>query len=44
MLTGIDPGALSKIERCIWPCGPGWRRKLAEAFGMNESELFAEAA
>lgn len=40
--TGIDPGAISRIERRIWPCGPGWRQKLAAAFDMSEEELFQE--
>lgn len=42
-LTGIDGAALSKIERGIWPCGPGWRKRIAEAFGLSESDLFKEA-
>jgi len=40
--TGIDSAALSKIERGIWPCGPGWRRRIAEAFGLPEEVLFEE--
>lgn len=44
MLTGIDPGALSRVERGIWPAGPGWRRRVAEAFGLPEDELFREVA
>lgn len=43
VLTGIDSGALSRIERQIWPCGPGWRRRIAEAFGLPEEFLFREA-
>ena len=42
MRCRIDPGALSRIERGKWPCGPGWRRRIAEAFGMPEEVLFAE--
>ena len=38
----IDPAALSKIERGVWPTGPEWRRRIAEAFGMPEEELFRE--
>jgi transcriptional regulator with XRE-family HTH domain len=38
--TGIDGSSLSKIERGIWPCGPGWRKRLAEAFELPEEELF----
>ncbi|NPV80169.1 MAG: helix-turn-helix transcriptional regulator [Firmicutes bacterium] len=40
MRTAIDTAALSKIERGRWPCGPAWRRRIAEAFGMAEEELF----
>lgn len=43
VLTGIDPSALSKIERGVWPCGPEWRRRIAAAFQMSEDELFKEA-
>ena len=43
LLTRIDPAALSKIERGKWPCGPGWRRRIAEAFGLPEEFLFREA-
>lgn len=39
---GIDQAALSRVERGIWPAGPGWRRRIAAAFGMSEEELFAE--
>lgn len=39
---GIDGGALSKIERGIWPACPGWRRRIAAAFQMSEEELFSE--
>lgn len=39
-LTGIDPGSLSRIERgYIYPYA-GWRRRIAEAFGLPEEELF----
>ena len=41
---GIDQAALSRIERGIWPCGPGWRKRIAEAFGLPEEELFREAS
>lgn len=40
-LTGIDAAALSKIERCVWPCGPSWRKRIAAAFEMTEEKLFA---
>lgn len=42
VLTGIDTAALSRIERGVWPCGPGWRRRIAKAFGMPEDVLFSE--
>ncbi|MEW6523646.1 MAG: helix-turn-helix transcriptional regulator [Bacillota bacterium] len=37
---GIDPAVLSRIERAVWPAGPSWRRRIAEAFGMSEEALF----
>jgi len=40
--TGIDPASLSRIERGIIPCGPGWRHRIAEAFELPEEELFME--
>ena len=40
VLTRIDPSSLSKIEREVWPCPPAWRRRLAEAFGIEEAVLF----
>ena len=42
VLTGIEGSALSKIERGVWPCGPEWRRRLVEAFGLPEEVLFEE--
>ncbi len=40
--TGIDPGTLSRIERgYIFPYS-GWRKRIAEAFGLPEDMLFAE--
>lgn len=45
MRCRIDPGALSRIERQVWrSCGPGWRRRIAEAFGMPEEYLFSEVS
>ena len=41
--TGISPSALSEIERELHVCYPGWRRRIALAFGKPEAELFAEA-
>ena len=43
MRTGISPSDLSLIERGHKPAYPGWRRRLSQAFGMPESELFEEA-
>jgi len=39
-LTGISPGDISRIE-CGWirPY-PSWRKRLAEALGTTETELF----
>lgn len=41
-LTGVEPATLSKVERGLLPAYPGWRRRIAEAFGMPEEILFAE--
>ncbi len=43
MKTGISPGDLSLIERGKRELFPGWKRRIAKAFGMSESELFVEA-
>ena len=40
VMTRIDPSSLSRIEREVWPCPPGWRRRLVEAFGVEEAVLF----
>ncbi len=40
--THIESTNVSKIERGILPAYPGWRRRLAEAFGLPEENLFAE--
>ncbi len=40
VMTRIDPSSLSRIEREVWPCPPGWKRRLAEAFGIKEDVLF----
>jgi transcriptional regulator with XRE-family HTH domain len=42
VLTGIDAASLSRLERGQIPAFPGWRKRLAEAFGMSEEVLFAE--
>lgn len=41
-LTGIDPATLSRLERGHLFPYPGWRRRLAEAFGLPEEVLFEE--
>ncbi|MCL6612472.1 MAG: helix-turn-helix domain-containing protein [Peptococcaceae bacterium] len=40
--TGIDPANLSRLERGLVPAYPGWRKRIAEALGVPESELFPE--
>jgi len=40
VLTGIASPDLSAIERLARPAFPGWRRRIAEAFGMPEDVLF----
>lgn len=39
-LTGISPGDISEIERGYRKVYPGWRRRLADAYGVKESDLF----
>jgi transcriptional regulator with XRE-family HTH domain len=39
--TGIAPTDLSRIERGLLAPWPGWRRRLAAAFGLPEGFLFA---
>lgn len=42
ILTGIDPGNLSRLETGkIYPY-PGWRKRIAAALQMPEEELFRE--
>jgi len=41
--TGIDPAALSRIERGVWPCCPSWSRKLSDLFQVPEDDLFCES-
>ena len=40
-ITGIAQSDLSAIENGHRRAGPGWRGKLARAFGMDEADLFA---
>jgi transcriptional regulator with XRE-family HTH domain len=39
-LTGIATTDLSLLERGLRPPFPGWRRRIAEALGMREEDLF----
>ena len=43
-LSGIASPDVSALERGVKPVYPGWRRRLAEVFGMTEEELFGPAA
>jgi transcriptional regulator with XRE-family HTH domain len=43
-LTGIATSELSQIERGKVSAFPGWRRRLAAAFGLSESYLFEQVA
>jgi transcriptional regulator with XRE-family HTH domain len=38
-LTGIDYGALTKIEQGKIYFYPGWKKRIARALGVNEAEL-----
>jgi transcriptional regulator with XRE-family HTH domain len=44
MLTGIGESDLSQVERGLRHCHPGWRRRLATAYGKTEADLFPTAA
>jgi len=37
---GIGPSILSEIERQRRYAYPGWRKRIAKAFGMSEEKLF----
>jgi hypothetical protein len=41
-VTGIAACDLSQIERGLRPAFPGWRRRVARAFGLPADKLFAE--
>jgi len=41
-MTGIAPTTLSEIERSMRHAYPGWKKRIAEAFELPESELFRE--
>lgn len=40
-LTGISAGDIGLVERGLRPAYPGWRRRIAEALGVPEPDLFA---
>lgn len=41
--TGIHPATLSRLERQQMAVYPGWKQRLAEAFGIPGDELFEVA-
>lgn len=41
--ANIHPVEIGRIERGIIKPFPGWRKRLAEALGVPEAELFPEA-
>jgi len=43
-LTGIAQSDLSAIETGRRVPGPGWRRRIAEALNVSESELFGDCS
>jgi len=42
MVTGIAPTEISRIENGWIRPWPGWRKRLARALGVTESELFPD--
>jgi transcriptional regulator with XRE-family HTH domain len=42
MATGIAPTEISRIENGWIRPYPGWRKRLAEALGVTEAELFPD--
>ncbi len=38
--TRIAPANISMIERGRQYCFPGWRKKISEALGVNENDVF----
>jgi transcriptional regulator with XRE-family HTH domain len=38
--TGLPPSTISVVERGLVHAHPGWRRRLARAFGLPEAALF----
>jgi transcriptional regulator with XRE-family HTH domain len=43
-LSGIHPSNLSRIELGQIRVYPGWRRRIAQALGIPEEELFPEVS
>ncbi|MBY6277660.1 helix-turn-helix domain-containing protein [Symbiobacterium thermophilum] len=42
-MTGISPADISAIELGVRPAYPGWRRRIADALGVDDVEwLFEE--
>lgn len=41
--TGIHPTEIGKVERGILKPFPRWRKKLSQALGVPEDQLFGEA-
>lgn len=42
-ITGIDKGAISRIERGVESCWPSWQEKLSKLYGLLPEELLREA-
>jgi len=38
----MPPSSLSLVERGLLPAYPGWRKRIAQALGVSEDELFPE--
>ena len=38
----MAPSTLSLVERGMLPAYPNWRRRISEALGLSEEELFPE--
>lgn len=43
-MSNVSPADISKIERGVTIPFPGWRRKLSNALGVPEKEVFPEVA
>lgn len=41
-LSNVEPSILSKIETGIISPYPAWRKRIAEALGVLEAEIFPE--